>query len=244
MGPKEPVPSPATTTSLSEDAKILQALLPHLDKDSLPDSVRHLVLQKEQHAVQQDARHLHKLVRRRGEARKQLAALQEDRVAFETAWYKYAEELQQTLQAQFTAREQSLAEFDQRHREWSEQLFESSKELKEAARHGHKDTENSSSEDALSDQDMEAEVNKAAEVDAKAAARREEMVQSHQKLQEALQQVKQNAAAGATVRERTPRRGPKRSAESIVDLTNTDTEETPAKAAAGMVGTEPAKPPF
>ena len=195
-----------------------------------------MVLQVEKASAQKDAKYLHKLVSKRGEARRQLADLQQERACFESSWCTYTQELMETLTLQFAQREQALTDMDQREQEWTTQLVEASRELEAAAHNkNHSKNEEGGSEEEISDQDMT--IAAAAETDAKAMARRAELAQSHQRLQAALQEVKDAAEAGAMVRERTPRRGSKRTGEGIVDLT-VDSPETQKPAQPGATASQ------
>ena len=229
--PREPGPAP-TQQEGTEDSRLLEALMPHIKAEDLPEQLRGLIKQKEQSNVKSDAKHLHRLVARRSEAKRNLAALRDERANYEQSWSKYAGDLMKILQEQWDQRDSTLQNLDSKEQEWMTQLAEATKELKAAAK--DKTEVHASDSEPMSD----TEVDRTAETDAKVVAKRAELTTSHQKLQEALAGVKAAAEAGAE-RERTPRRGTKR------DVVTVEDEDKESKAAtANKALKEDGKQPF
>ena len=193
--PKEP--ALLAVSDAAEDSKLLEALIPHIRQDELPDAIRGLLKQKEQLNVKSDAKHLHRLVARRSEAKRHLSSIREERMAFEQSWSRYASDLMRTLQEQWEQREVTLSSLDKKEQEWAMQLAEATKELKLAAKDSEKGGEATDS-----DQMSDMETDRAAETDAKVEAKREELSSCHRKLQEALANVKAAADMGAVAGER------------------------------------------
>ena len=205
--PKEPAASSAPVT---EERRVLDALLGHLAaQDSLPESVRSLVVQATQTTAKTEAKALHKLVAQRQEALSSLERIKHERAAYEQGWATYTQSLLDILAQQFTDRTENLRKMDEAQSQWAAKLAETAKALKQATKDKSETIEVHSGEGSEDEDDMEAmdaEVDQAAQEAAQAELRQQRQAAAGQKIMQALTTVRDEAAAGAVQRERTPRR--------------------------------------
>ena len=115
-----PAPRPGEQPSTSgegEAQRTLDALLSALsrqDRGQLPPEVQRLMGETQASDAKRLTRALHQQTTKQGTARKDLAKLRDDRLAFMSQWQQYLEKLVELLTTQLTARDATLAEYNAR----------------------------------------------------------------------------------------------------------------------------------
>ena len=194
-------PAAAASSSVSDEQKTLQTLLAALSKaDGLPEEIKKIAVQAQTNHTQQEGKALHGLVSMRTEARKNLAQLEKQRVAYEQNWTHYMEQLFQLVEQQLKERETVLAKMQKSRESWQAQLQDAIGQLKQMIQLG--------GESQIVDADMEdledLDLATGQEAEDEAARLVKENAKQTQ-LKKALAAARE-AALVETGRERTPRR--------------------------------------
>ena len=178
-------------------------------QESLPESVRSLVAQATQTTAKTEAKALHKLVAQRQEALSSLERIKHERAAYEQGWATYSQSLLDILAQQFADRTENLRKMDEAQSQWAAKLAETAKALKQATKDKSDAIEVHSGDGSEDEDDMEAmdaEVDQAAQEAPQAELRQQRQAAAGEQIKQALTAVRDEAAAGAAQRERTPRR--------------------------------------
>ena len=220
-------PSPASAASAAcpqaatavEERRLLTELLTAINKDQLSPDLQRRLGQFAQTEVQQQGRHMHKLVSEKTQLRKELDQLRVDRAAYNAAWEAYVVGLLELWEKQGDARLEAMAKFAATEEDLAVRLANATQALAQAAQD---EDQSNSRGPQLIDDDMDEEeeaelaVDMAIEVEAAVRARnraaQEQLKEQNARVQGLLQQARQDAAAAAAAttapREgsRTPRR--------------------------------------
>ncbi|CAE7940177.1 GTPBP4 [Symbiodinium sp. KB8] len=185
---------------------LLQALLPHLQTESLPTAIQDQLGSFRTANINVEGKQLHALVAQQGQAKREITKLQFQKEKYENEWAKYVASLSDLFVGQLAAKEATLDVFQEKEEQWLHQLAATSQELQRRTSKGgcrHED------EAAAMDAEDDDENNKRTAVEAELAlerskARRQEQSEKDQELKKILQAAKERSE-----RDRTPRRGAK-----------------------------------
>ena len=194
-------------------------LMASLQPDQLPPELQKRLSTFARDETHQQGKNMHRLVSEQTQLRKQLEALRADRATFASAWEQYVIQLLDLWQQQGEARMKALQDFATQEVELATRLATATQALSKASAAAAAKTDVGQATYLIEDddeEDQDAMVTTAVEVEAEITERnrkaQQSMQEQQQKMQELLQQAKQEASAHAeevaAQREgsRTPRR--------------------------------------
>ena len=209
----------STVPAATEEKKLIMELMATLQPDQLPPELQKRLSTFARDETHQQGKNMHRLVSEQTQLRKQLEALRADRATFASAWEQYVIQLLDLWQQQGEARMKALQDFATQEVELATRLATATQALSKASAAAAANTDVGQATYLIEDddeEDQDAMVTTAVEVEAEITERnrkaQQSMQEQQQKMQELLQQAKQEASAHAeevaAQREgsRTPRR--------------------------------------
>ena len=223
--PKPNLPKPPeapTTGAPTEDRRLLEQLMEQLagSATELPPSLATMVSQFHADNHRMQGKQLHQLVAKQTQAKREIARLEQEGLAFEKAWTSYMTKLTKLVEEQMAGRKQCIEEREEALGAWKTQLADATMQL--AASTGSQ--RHTSSEMEI--EEAEAAVNQSIEDE---QAQQREREQASERLQAMLLMLQSSAPAPRKEREgsRTPRRKKQQEAETVSSASEAELEVGP-----------------
>ncbi|CAE7576372.1 unnamed protein product [Symbiodinium microadriaticum] len=176
-------------------------------REALPPSVQALLENHVAEDYRTAAKSMHRLVKQQSQARQELSNLRRARAQYTSEWNEYLSGLKDLLAKQLEIKNLSMKEFAESESKWTAQLNSATKALQQANVGAPKGDVTDLTLDEETAEDMEAEVSRDAEQEARRSVAVEQATDKEHALVEALRSAQQAAEAQAEqYRERTPRR--------------------------------------
>ena len=226
--PQGAVPLPkqqgAPPAESSDERKLLDALMHFCATSStLPEPLQNQLQQYRASSRHTEAKDLHKLVKSRTDAKKELARLEEERASYDAAWFQYVVQLSDLFHKQATERSTYLQQLDEAVEQWTQKSKAASSALTAAAADG-----SISAEQALAEEELPTGMSVDASRHADAQRERSETLTAA--MLSAFQKPKDSASEAAQDRERSRTPGRKRSSDHVI---SDEDEDKPLRIAPG-----------